>query len=302
MPVWNPDDVDKFLMIRKQKRRNKRITKMEAIVKDAKEFSSATTIHGISYLASPDHSIGSKLFWIVTVILAIIGTSYQVVSMLWLWGESPVITTLDTISYPIEKLEFPAVTLCPQGSVLEIMDTVFYYQFEKWVIQKIEKDDNSRYKRNTDNGNAHLSNFLNSLTSATLLDLVNEFMSEIYPGAQDIPTKFAAFLSSDDPDKTIESNAILMPENEYRCDEKDNQEFLDEVKQKLGVECPKSFVNLNSTSCIMLVDVEMTYDAASSYCHDKGATMLSLDSWNEIEELHDSDAFGNAGFKIRLRC
>ena len=291
MPVWNSDDVDKFLAVKKQKRRHKSVTKMEAIVKGAKEFSSATTIHGISYLASPDHSIGSKLFWMVTVILAILGTSYQVFSMWWLWGELPVITTLDTIFYPIEKLEFPAVTLCPQGSVLEIMDTVFYYQFEKWVMRKIEKDDSSRNKRNTDNSNGHLSSFLNSLTNASVVDLLNAFMNETYPGANDIPTKFAAFLSSDDPDKMIESNAILMPENESPCEEKDNQEFLDQVKQNLGEECPERFKNLNSTTCILLADAKMTYDAASSYCRDKGATIVFLDSWDEIEELLKLDFF-----------
>ena len=301
MPVWNSDDVDKFLMIRKQKRRNKSMTKMESIVKDGKEFSSVTTIHGISYLASPDHSVGSKLFWIVTVILAILGTSYQVISMFWLWGDFPVITTLDTISYPIEKIEFPAVTLCPQGSVLEIMDTVFYYQFEKWVIRKIEKDDSSRNKRNTDNSNGHLSSFLNSLTNAAVVDLLNEFMNETYPGANDIPTKFAALLSSDDPDKTIESKAILMTENESRCDEKDIQEFSDHVKQKLGEECPETFENLNSTTCILLVDAKTNYDAASSYCRDQGATILSLDSWDEIEELLKLDIFGNTVSEIRLK-
>ena len=173
MPVWNSDDVDKFLAVKKQKKRHKSVTKMEAIVKDAKEFSSATTIHGISYLTSSDHSIGSKLFWMVTVVLAILGTSYQVFSMWWLWGELPVITTLDTISYPIEKLDFPAVTLCPQGSVLEIMDIVFYHQFEKWVIRKTEEDASSRNKRNTDNRNGHLSSFLNSLTNASVVDLLN---------------------------------------------------------------------------------------------------------------------------------
>ena len=298
MPVWKPDDVDKFLMIKKQKRRNKSMTKMEAIVKDAKEFSSTTTVHGISYLASSNQSIASKTFWMVTVILAIIGTSYQVVSMWCLWGEFPVITTLDTISYPIEKIEFPAVTLCPQGSVLEIMDTVFYYQFEKWVIRKIEKDDSSRNKRNTDNSNGHLSSFLNSLTNAAVVDLLNEFMNETYPGANDIPMKFAALLSSEDPDKTIESKAILLPENESRCDEKDIQEFSDQVKQKLGEECPETFEELNSTSCVRLVNSEMTYDAASGYCHEQGASLLFLDSWDEIEELLESDVFGNKRFEI----
>ena len=111
-------------------------------------------------------------------------------------------------------------------------------------------------------------------------------MNETYPGANDIPTKFATFLSSDDPDKAIESNAILMPENESHCDEKDNHEFLDQVKQKLGEECPETYGNLNSSTCIRLVDAKMTYDAASSYCRDQGATILFLDSWTGLAVMY----------------
>ena len=182
-----------------------------------------------------------------------------------------------------------AILICTHGYFLVLL----YCK-----IQKIEKEDNFRNKRNNDNDDDRLSNFLNSLTNEALDDLLNEFLSEIYPGAKDIPTKFAALLSSDDPDKTIESNAILMPENESRCDEKDIQEFSDQVKQKLGEECPETFEELNSTSCVRLVNSEMTYDAASGYCHEQGASLLFLDSWDEIEELLESDVFGNKRFEI----
>ena len=94
MPVLNPNYVDQSMMVKKRKGHNRTQRKYETMVKDAKEFSSVTTVHGISYLASSDHSIFSRLFWIVTVILAMMGTSYQVFSMWNLWGESPVITTL----------------------------------------------------------------------------------------------------------------------------------------------------------------------------------------------------------------
>ena len=299
MPVWNPDNADQSMMVRKRKGHNRRPRKCETIIKDAKEFSSVTTVHGISYLASSDHSIFSRFFWIVTVILAIMGTSYQVFSMWNLWGESPVITTLDTISFPIEKIEFPAVTLCPQGSVHDIMDAVLYYQFEEWVIRKIEKDEEARHKRSIRNGTYHSINIWKFLTNQKLSELLTDFLSEVYPGAEDLPTKFVDLLNSDDPDATIESNSILMPENDRSCDENDNQELLNHLKQKFGQECPQGYYKFNSTTCIRLVDVEMTYDDASRYCRNKEeATILSLESWEEIEEFQKSNILGTSEFQI----
>ena len=300
--MWKSDDNDKYLMIKKRKGRDQRPTKAEVILNDAKDFSSTTTIHGISYLTSPDHSICSSLFWILTVTLAIVGTSYQVYSIWNLWGESPVITTLETISYPIEKIQFPAVTLCPQGSVLEIMDAVLYYQFEEWVLRKLETDEGARHKRTILNDTRQSLNFWKFLTNEKLTQLLNDFLNEVYPGAKDMPTKFVALLNSDDPDKTIESTSILMPENKLPCNGNDNQELLDQLKQKMGGECPERYENWNSTTCILPVDVEMTYDDASSYCRDqKGAKILFLDSLEEMEELQQSNILGTLLFLPHMR-
>ena len=32
------------------------------------------------------------------------------------WYDSPTVTVLDTMTYPIEELTFPTVTICPQNS------------------------------------------------------------------------------------------------------------------------------------------------------------------------------------------
>ena len=32
------------------------------------------------------------------------------------WNTSPSITVIDTVTYPIEELTFPTVTLCPRGT------------------------------------------------------------------------------------------------------------------------------------------------------------------------------------------
>ena len=47
------------------------------------------------------------------------------------WYDSPTITVLETMTYPIEELTFPTVTLCPQdtnpdrwGATIKILDYV----------------------------------------------------------------------------------------------------------------------------------------------------------------------------------
>ena len=292
MPVWNPDQVDQSLMIKKRKSRNPAPKKMAKLAKTVKEFSSVTTVHGISYVGSPDHSTCARAFWIAAVVISMIGTTYQVVSMWSLWGDSPVITTLETISLPIGKIRFPAVTVCPQGSVMDVMDAVLYYQFEEWVMRRIEKD-GMRRKRYAQNEERNSSNIMMHLTPKKIESLLNEFLSDVYPGAKDVPTKFASILSKDDPERAMENKAILVPEDEPQCDEKDNQDILDNLNQKISRDCPWPFENFGETTCILPGDIEMTYDEASSFCraHD-GAKIHHLNTLEEIEELDEWEVLG----------
>ena len=250
MPVWNPGHVDRPRVIRKRKSPNNASNKMDKIVKTAKEFSSVTTIHGISYVASKDHSTFARAFWIMAVMISMIGTTYQVVSMWTLWGDSPVITTLETISLPIEKIRFPSVTLCPQGSVMDVLDAVLYYQFQEWAVRKTEKD-GMRRKRHTPNEAKNSSNSVNQFTADELDNLLNEFLGDVYPGAKDVPTKFASVLSANDPEQAVENKAVLVPEDEPQCNEKNNEEFLENLNKKMSRDCPLPFKNLGETTCIM---------------------------------------------------
>ena len=52
------------------------------------------------------------------------------------WKESPTITTISTTAYPIKKVDFPAITICSQGSAKDILDTALLRQFERYVKSK----------------------------------------------------------------------------------------------------------------------------------------------------------------------
>ena len=154
---------------------------MKHLSNTAKEYCSESSILGIPYLGNFEHSTFARICWLLFVSIALAATSYQV----WkIWSEAdanPIITTLDTISYPIENIDFPAVTLCPQGSVREIVDAVLFHQFEEWLSkeamnegkrkkrgidqdQKKSVESNAQFKHNItmENMSAYLSSIFNS--------------------------------------------------------------------------------------------------------------------------------------------
>ena len=57
-------------------------------------------------------------------------------SVLEIKDEFDPLTTLDTVALPIEQVDFPAVTICPQGSRKEIVDSVLFRQLKEYIADK----------------------------------------------------------------------------------------------------------------------------------------------------------------------
>jgi hypothetical protein len=49
------------------------------------------------------------------------------------WKANPTITTINSTAYPIKNIEFPAITICSQGTSKDVMDTVILKQFEEYL-------------------------------------------------------------------------------------------------------------------------------------------------------------------------
>ena len=130
----------------KPRGRKKAINKND-ILETLRDYSSNSSIHGVPYLGNHEHSICGRLFWIIAVCVALTCTLSQVYNLCYQWVDDPVVTTLETISLPVEQIDFPAVTLCPQGSTEDIVDNFFYYQFLEYLLNHIDKDDASPRKK-----------------------------------------------------------------------------------------------------------------------------------------------------------
>ena len=76
------------------------------------------------------------------------------------WKLDPTITVINTTSYPIENIEFPAITICSQGLAKGIMEKVVVLQFKRYLISKeIIVDDAPEANQTEDSNNTNEKTF-----------------------------------------------------------------------------------------------------------------------------------------------
>ena len=238
------------------------------IVETTKDYSSATTIHGITYLTGDDITAVERLLWLVVVILAISLATYQIVNLYKDWQKDPVVTTLDTVALPIEEIEFPAVTICPQGSRQEIVDLVLFRQYTEYI------------QNATDN--------ITTYTAEEMTDTFVAFLNDVYPGASGKPTMLTKMMASDDPTTSLTNDAVLGLEEE--CDPSSNADMAVALNKKLKNDsCPKGFnMAEGSNYCIHATSNPMTYNQALTYCDDlSGSSLFYLDAHEDLVPLKD---------------
>ena len=80
----------------------------------AQQYSESTTIHGIQYIFENDKFMFDRILWILIVICGIFFAVYLSVLAHVEWKNNPVLTTVATTGFPIEKIDFPAITICAQ--------------------------------------------------------------------------------------------------------------------------------------------------------------------------------------------
>ena len=87
------------------------------------------------------------------------------------WQANPTITVINTTSYPIKNVEYPAITICSQGLAKDIVETVFVQQFESYLVSKsiIEKPEIS--ENETDHSDVSKKKTWEGLTNNEVITL-----------------------------------------------------------------------------------------------------------------------------------
>ena len=76
------------------------------------EYLDATSLHGFAYLQK-SYSSCARLFWSFMVVAGFSLATYFLYGQLFDWEENQTITTLESIATPIQKVQFPTVTVSP---------------------------------------------------------------------------------------------------------------------------------------------------------------------------------------------
>ena len=85
-----------------------------AFSRTAKGYAASTTIHGIQYIFEEKQKGLDRVLWIIAVGVSIFLALLLSFSAYIEWKENPVLTTVGTTGYPIEKVDYPAITICAQ--------------------------------------------------------------------------------------------------------------------------------------------------------------------------------------------
>ena len=190
----------------------------EPISKTIYEYADVATTHGIYYIFEAGRLVFERVFWIIVVILALIFAIGLSVSAYDNWKANPVLTSVGTTGYPIERVTFPSITICPQGSAYEIVDTALFVQFDRYLRTK--------------------NKIVKELSNTELMGEGKAFLDYTYPGATQAPTQMIRMLGSPgmSPDKSLDAEAVLNPEDEKKC------------KYVGNMECPEGFITVTNSS------------------------------------------------------
>ena len=240
-------------------------------------YASNTTIHGISYLF--ESRCGVECFlWFLVVAAAMMFTILQTTTLYTDWQNEPIVTNLDTIAMPIEDIEFPAVTICPEGAISSALDAVLFKQLNEYISNK-SLATSQRKKRSAPVNNVMM------ITE----DLLREFLKEKYPGAKTKPTKLVKVLLSDDPTSTLENEAVLLPGlDDDECGTSSVDDYINGLQDMKEGACPDGFSTFKDLCCFKMSSSPMNYEDATDYCKSQsGSSLPYLESKMDLDHLEN---------------
>ena len=249
-------------------------------IETVREYSASTTIHGISYLFDRENRALDRLFWVVVVLVAIYGASTFSYDAYISWQDHPVITSIGTTGLPIERVKFPSITICAQGTAKEIVDAALFKQFNEYLGRK--------------------NKIFSELSQRELYDEGNAFLKDMYPGALMPPNKLVAMMASPggDSDKAMKSVAIFSPDPDDDCVvmEDDDNHNMTKRDAQLGVggTCPDGWLDNGFGSCIYYHKEAMSFGDANDFCTAKedGGKLLEIndDSYQNLYSFMNMEA------------
>ena len=113
-----------------------------------------TSCQAVSFLVllCPIKSFIYRSIWFIIFTASVIFGIFLVVNIFQNWFSNPIITTIDNSHYALNKIDFPAVTICPVSKVMpkKLVNEVCKQKYVnllklEWIVCQSESDRLCRY-------------------------------------------------------------------------------------------------------------------------------------------------------------
>ena len=109
--------------------------KEHPVRRTAREYSEWSTVHGIGYVFAASLPIADRLLWALLVLVSLALASYWSIASYNTWQEELTITTLKDAAMPVERIPFPAVTICSSGLNMDAVKKALMVDFAAWMVE-----------------------------------------------------------------------------------------------------------------------------------------------------------------------
>ena len=109
---------------------------MERVSKTLYEYSEISTIHGVGYVFSKSLPRSDRILWALFVFVGLGLASYWSVTSYNTWQEALTITTLKDANMPVDRIPFPAVTICSSGLNMDAVKKALMIDFDAWMMEE----------------------------------------------------------------------------------------------------------------------------------------------------------------------
>ena len=100
------------------------------------EYSEWSLVHGVAYVFATSLPRVDRVAWGLLVLAGLGLASYWSIASYNTWQEELTITTLKDAAMPINKIPFPAVTICSSGLDMEAVKKALMIDFDTWMMEE----------------------------------------------------------------------------------------------------------------------------------------------------------------------
>ena len=114
------------------------------IIDELYAYFNETTVHGFHYIVNGRNWI-ERLLWASLILCGFIVSSIIIHQSLLDWSRTPLQTTIEKVSLPIEGLNYPAITVCHPDELQMPRRNRWMYLEKLLNLIDVEKGDFSRF-------------------------------------------------------------------------------------------------------------------------------------------------------------